>query len=164
MQKSRNNKMKPMNKQLLIFLMCIISGNTFAQIDKIVGNWSEIMRIRIDTTSSGMELMQKDWEAYRKGYKILDAREYTTIAQVFTHQKDKLKFTIKKESNFFIARNGSNFKEKISLNADFEDYTITIKGYLGESRIYKVKYDANTDKLLFLNRYDEVYYAYERKE
>jgi hypothetical protein len=156
--------MNLMNKQLLIFLMCFISGNTFAQIDKIVGNWSEIMRIRIDTTSSGMEVIQKDWEAYKKGHKTLDKEEYTTVNQVFPHEKDKLKFEIKKEDDFLAAKNVSNFKEKISLNADFEDYTITIKGYLGESRIYKVKYDANTDKLLFLNRYDEIYYAYERKE
>jgi hypothetical protein len=49
-----------MKKYLLISFILFASNNIFAQIDKIVGNWSEIMRIQIDTTDTGREEMDKD--------------------------------------------------------------------------------------------------------
>jgi hypothetical protein len=55
-----------MKKYILIIFILFTSNSIFAQIDKIVGNWSEIMRIRIDTTSSGREEMEKDWEAVER--------------------------------------------------------------------------------------------------
>ena len=152
-----------MKKYLLLSFILFTSNSIFAQADEIAGNWSEIMRIRIDTTTSGIEEMRKDWEAYKKGNKKLDP-EYTDESIMFPREYDKLKLTIKKEGALFTATNGSHFNEKISYSSEFENYRITIKGYLGESRIFNVKYDFSMEKLLFLDDYGRIYYAFERKK
>lgn len=143
-----------MIKQLLIFLMFSISGNLFAQIDKIVGSWSETRSIRIDTTDSGFEIINKDWQAYAKGYKKLDPM-YTDQSLIIPEEKDKLKIAITKEADFFWATNGNTIKEKIEYTPGFKEYLITIQKYRG-SYSYIVKYDPTTDKLLFLDHRSEI--------
>ena len=155
--------MKKMKKYLCISLMLLISNNIVAQIDKIVGNWAEIKCVRTDTLDSGREILNKDWKAYVKGYKTLDPEKYTESYYIIPEERDKLKLTITKEDDFFWATDGKNLKEKIAYNPDFKAYFITIKKYMG-SYGYIVKYDVETDKLLFLNyRYEEVSSEFERK-
>lgn len=164
MQKIRNNKINLMSKQLLIFLMCFISANTFAQIDKIVGNWSEIMRVQIDTTTSGMELMENDWDAYNKGYKQLSP-EYTNREIMFPKDDDKFQLSIKKEGDYFVATNSNNSSVKIiNYGIDYENYQINLIGLLSQLRTCKVEYEPRTDKLFFKDEYGDIYYAFERKE
>ena len=157
-----------MNKYLLIFLMCFATAKTFAQIDKIVGKWSEIMRVQIDTTDSGIELMNKDgYEAYVKGNKRLSL-EYTNKEMIFPKDDDKFQLTIKKEGNYFVATNSNGSSVKmINYGIENEMYLIYLKVLLSQLRTCKVEYEPRTDKLFFrfvrdFNR--EIYYAFERKE
>lgn len=151
-----------MKKYLLISFILFASNNIFAQIDKITGNWSEIMRIQIDTTSSGIELMEKDWDAYKKGYKQLSP-EYTNRETMFPREDDKLTLTIKKEGDYFVATKYNGFSVKIiNYSTDSERYQIDLKKFLSQLRICKVEYEPRTDKLFFIDDYG-IYYAFERK-
>lgn len=162
MQKGKtNNKIKTMKKYLLTSLIWLISNNTFAQIDKIVGKWSETRCIRTDTTDTGYEILNKDWQAYIKGYKKLDPM-YTDQSVIVPEEGDKLKVTIIKEEDFFWATDGNKLKEKIKYTPGFKEYLITIKKYWF-SYSYIVKYDTKTDKLLFLNhRSQDICHEFER--
>jgi hypothetical protein len=162
-QKRRNNKIKLMIKQLLIFLLFFISGNLFAQIDKIVGSWSETRSIRTDTLDSGREKLYKDYEAYRKGYKRLDQENDTWSYLIVPEENEKLKITIILEQDLFWAIDGNKRKEKIVYTAGFKEYLITIEKYMG-TYSFIVKYDAKTDKLLFLDhRSEDICHEFERK-
>jgi hypothetical protein len=153
-----------MNKYLLIFLMCFAAAKTFAQIDKIVGKWSEIMRVQIDTTTSGMELMENDWESYVKGYKQLSP-EYTNREVMFSKDDDKFQLTIKKEGNYFVATNSNESSVKIiNYGTEYENYQINLRGVLSQLRTCKVEYEPRTDKLFFRDENFQIYYAFERKE
>nr|WP_315197469.1 hypothetical protein [uncultured Flavobacterium sp.] len=153
-----------MKKYILISFILFSSNNIFAQIDKIVGNWVETRCVRTDTLDSGRDVLNKDWKAYAKGYKTLDPEKHTQSYYIFPEEEDKLKLTIIKEDDFFWATDGMNIKEKIVYAPGFKDYLITIKKYMG-SYSYLVRYDAETDKLLFLNyRYTEISSEFERKK
>ena len=154
-----------MKKHILIIFIFFTSNTTFAQIDKIVGNWSEIMRIQIDTTDSGIELMNKEgYEAYVKGYKKLSP-EYTNREMMFPKHDDKFTLTIKKEGDYFVAINYNGSSEKIiNYDTEFENYHINLRGLLSQLRICKVEYEPRTDKLFFKDENSEIYYAFERKE
>jgi hypothetical protein len=151
-----------MRKYIIVYFIFFISGNSFAQIDKIVGTWVETKCVRTDTLDSGRDELQKDWKAYAKGYKTLDPEKYTHSYYSIPEEEDKLKLTIIKEEDFFWATDGKKLKEKITYKPDFKEYLITIKKYMG-SYSYLVKYDVETDKLLFLNyRYEEISSEFER--
>ncbi|PRZ23312.1 hypothetical protein [Flavobacterium granuli] len=153
-----------MRRYIIVYLILFIPGNAFAQIDKIVGNWVETKCVRTDTLDSGRDELNKDWKAYTKGYKTLDPKKYTHSYYIIPEEEDKLKLTITKEEDFFWATDGKKLKEKIIYKPDFKEYLITIKQYVG-SYSYIVKYDAETDKLLFLNyRYEEISSEFERKK
>lgn len=164
MQKERiNKKIKTMKKYLLISFILFSSNTIFAQIDKIVGNWSETMCIRTDTTDSGYEELNKDWQAYVKGYKKLDPM-YTDQSLIVPKEGDKLKVTIIKEEDFFWATDGNKLKEKIKYTPGFKEYLITIQKHWS-SYSYIVKYETKTDKLLFLDhRSQDICHEFERKE
>lgn len=154
-----------MKKHTLIIFILFFSNITFAQIDKIVGKWSEIMRVQIDTTDSGMELMNKEgYEAYVKGHKQLSP-EYTNGEIMFVKEKDKFQLTIKKEGDYFVATNYNDSSAKIiNYSTDYEDYQVNLKGLLSQLRTCKVEYEPETDKLFFKDGDGEIYYAFERKE
>lgn len=144
--------------------MCFATAKTFAQIDKIVGKWSEIMRVQIDTITSGMELMENDWDAYNKGYKQLSP-EYINREIMFPKDDDKFRLTIKKEGDYFVATNSNNSSVKIiNYGTEYENYQINLIGLLSQLRTCKVEYEPRTDKLYFRDEYGEIYYAFERKE
>ena len=111
-----------MKKHILIIFILFTSNTTFSQIDKIVGNWSEIMRIQIDTTDSGIELMNKEgYEAYVKGHKQLSP-EYTNREMMFPKDDDKFQLTIKKEGDYFVATNYNESSVKIiNYGIDYEN-------------------------------------------
>ena len=165
MQKERiNNKIKTMKKYLLISFILFSSNIVFAQIDKIVGNWSEIMRVQIDTTTSGMELMENDWDAYNKGYKKLST-EHTNREIIFPKDDDKFQLTIKKEGDYFVATNSNKSSVKIiNYGTEYENYQINLIGLLSQLRTCKVEYEPRTDKLFFRDENFQIYYAFERKE
>jgi hypothetical protein len=154
-----------MKKHILIIFILFASNTIFAQIDKIVGNWSEIMRIQIDTTLSGIELMNKEgYEAYVKGYKQLSS-EYTNREMMFPKDDDKFQFTIKKEGDYFVATNYNNISVKIiNYGTEYEDYQINLRGLFSQLRICYVKYESRTDKLFFKDENSEIHYAFERKK
>ncbi len=154
-----------MKKYILIIFILFTSNTIFAQIDKIVGNWSEIMRIQIDTTDSGIELMNKEgYEAYVKGHKQLSP-EYTNREMMFPKDDDKFQLTIKKEGDYFVATNYNESSVKIiNYGIDYENYQINLRGLLSQLRICKVEYESRTDKLFFIDENGEIYYAFERKE
>ena len=116
-----------MKKHILIIFILFTSNTTFAQIDKIVGNWSEIMRIQIDTTDSGIELINKEgYEAYVKGYKQLSP-EFTDREMMFPKDDDKFQKTIKKEGDYFVATNVYGSSEKIiNYDKDLDYYQINL--------------------------------------
>lgn len=154
-----------MKKHILIIFIFFTSNTIFAQIDNIVGNWSEIMRIQIDTTDSGIELMNKEgYEAYVKGHKQLSP-EYTNREMMFPKDDDKFQLTIKKEGDYFVATNYNESSVKIiNYGIDYENYQINLRGLLSKLRICKVEYEPRTDKLFFKDENSEIYYAFERKE
>ena len=152
-----------MKKHILIIFILFTSNTIFAQIDNIVGKWSEIMRIQIDTTDSGIEELKKDYEAYVKGHKQLSP-EYTNREMMFPKEGDKLTVTIKKEGNYFVATKYNGFSVKIiNYGIDYENYQINLRGLLSQLRTCKVEYEPRTDKLFFIDDYG-IYYAFERKE
>lgn len=154
-----------MKKHILIIFILFVSNTIFAQIDNIVGNWSEIMRIQIDTTDSGIELMNKEgYEAYVKGHKQLSA-EYTNREMIFPKDENKFNLTIKKEKDYFVATNVYGSSEKIiNYDKDLDYYQINLRGLLNQLRTCKVEYEPRTDKLFFKDENSEIYYAFERKE
>ena len=154
-----------MKKQILIIFIFFTSNTIFAQIDNIVGNWSEIMRIQIDTTDSGIELMNKEgYEAYVKGHKQLSS-EYTNREIMFPKDDDKFQLTIKKEGDYFVATNYNESSVKIiNYGIDYENYQINLRGLLNQLRTCKVEYEPKTDKLFFKDENSEIYYAFERKK
>ena len=154
-----------MKKHILIIFILFTSNTIFAQIDNIVGKWSEIMRIQIDTTDSGIELMNKEgYEAYVKGHKQLSP-EYTNREMMFPKDDDKFQLTIKKEGDYFVATNYNESSVKIiNYGIDYENYQINLRGLLSQLRICKVEYEPRTDKLFFKDENSEIYYAFERKE
>ena len=154
-----------MKKHILIIFIFFTSNTIFAQIDNIVGNWSEIMRIQIDTTDSGIELMNKEgYEAYVKGHKQLSP-EFTNREMMFPKDDNKFQFTIKKEGDYFVATNYNESSVKIiNYGIDYENYQINLRGLLSQLRTCKVEYEPRTDKLFFRDEYGEIYYAFERKE
>jgi len=69
-----------------------------------------------------------------------------------------------KEVDFFWATDGKTLKEKIIYEADFKEYMITIKKHF-TSYSYIIKYDAESDNLLFLNyQSKDISSAFERKK
>nr|WP_315153980.1 hypothetical protein [uncultured Flavobacterium sp.] len=153
-----------MKKHILLSLLLVLSVKASAQIDRIAGNWSETKCVRTDTLDSGRDLLNKDWNAYVKGYKTLDPEQYTQSYYIIPEEQDKLIVTITKEDDFFWAADGKKLKGKIVYNPDFKAYFITIKKYMG-SYSYLVRYDAETDKLLFLDyRSEEISSEFERKK
>ncbi len=154
-----------MKKHILIIFIFFTSNTIFAQIDNIVGNWSEIMRIQIDTTDSGIELMNKEgYEAYVKGHKQLSP-EFTNREMMFPKDDNKFQFTIKKEGDYFVATNYNESSVKIiNYGIDYENYQINLRGLVSQLRTCKVEYEPRTDKLFFRDEYGEIYYAFERKE
>lgn len=153
-----------MKKYISIIFILFASNTIFAQIDKIVGNWSEIMRVQIDTTDSGIEELKKDYEAYVKGHKQLSP-EFTDREIIFPKDEDKFQLTIKKEKDYFIATNVYGSSEKIiNYDKDLDYYQINLRGLLSQLRTCKVEYEPRTDKLFFKDENSEIYYAFERKE
>ncbi len=153
-----------MKKYLLLCFIILSLNITFAQIDKIVGNWVETKCVQTDTLDSGRDELNKDYQAYVKGYKQLDPEKHTQSYYISPEEDDKLKLTITKEDVFFWATDGKKIKKKIIYKPDFKAYFITIKKYFG-SYSYIVKYDDKLDKLLFLDyRYEEISSEFERKK
>ncbi len=154
-----------MKKYILIIFILFTSNTIFAQIDKIVGNWSEIMRVQIDTTDSGRDLMGNDMESYIKGFKQLSP-EYTNREIMFPKDDDKLQLSIKKEGYYFVATKDNGSIVKI-INHSFPEYgfyEIDLRRFLSQLRICEVEYEYKTDKLFFIDEYNQICYAFERKK
>jgi hypothetical protein len=152
-----------MKKYILIGLMLLSSGNVLAQIDKIVGNWVEKQHMQVDTLVSAREFLDKDYNAYVKGYKILDP-DYTVVRDVYPEEDEKLKITITKEQDFFWAVDGNKFKQKIAYDAENKNYFIIIPGYFTNMNLI-VKYDENTKNLQFIQSGSEyIFYEFMKKE
>ncbi|MGA9638547.1 hypothetical protein [Flavobacterium sp.] len=160
-----NKKEKIMKKHLFIGLMLFISANTFAQIDKIIGDWVEKKRIQIDTTSSGRDIMNQDPDAYRKGYKKLSS-EYVDLGDRYPLEGFELKITITKEQDFFWAIDENKFMQRIAYDSASKNYSITIPDYFNHINLI-VKYDEVSNKLQFIKPVPgEIYifYEFERKK
>ena len=153
-----------MKKYLFLVFILFTSGKVAAQIDKIVGNWSETTCVRTDTLDSGRAEINKDYQAYVKGTKRLDPELHTQSYSVTPDEDAKLKLNILKQGDFFWATDGKTLKEKIIYEADFKEYMITIKKHF-TSYSYIIKYDAESDNLLFLNyQSKDISSAFERKK
>ena len=151
-----------MKKHLLIIVTLLTYNTIFAQIDKIVGNWSETWYVRTDTLDSGREKLNNDYKAYVKGYKKLDP-ESDTMSYVFIPEvEDRIKVTFTKEEDYFWATYNEVPKIKIAYVPGFQEYLITLQKYLA-SYSYIVKYDPVTDKITFLDhRSKEICHEFER--
>jgi hypothetical protein len=153
-----------MKKYFLIAFILFASINAKAQIDKIVGDWIEVRHFRIDTLDAGMELVRKKPKAYANGDERLDPKEYMVLSDITPEEEFKMKLTISKEQDFFWAKDGNNFKAKITYSIEFKDYIVVFPLYR-TSLNFVVKYDDKGKKLLFKDLFSEdIYYEFVRKE
>jgi hypothetical protein len=142
-----------MKKHLFIGLMLFFSATTFAQMDKIVGSWVETKRMTLDTINAGIEIMNQDYDAYKKGYKVLDS-EYVGYSipigdDDYLSENQKLKITISPEQDFFWVVDGNGFLQRITYDAVRKNYYITMPNHFIHIELI-VKYDEVTNRLQFI--------------
>nr|WP_315197687.1 hypothetical protein [uncultured Flavobacterium sp.] len=140
-----------MKKYLLVGLIVFFKGNIIAQNKRIIGNWKENYHMIADTTSNGMEEINANPEAYRKGNMKLSS-EYIDYREVHPESdSEKWQISITKEQDVFWVSDG-DLKEKLVYAPKTNNY------YVNLNKLWKiikgnltVEYDDKSQKILFID-------------
>lgn len=151
-------KFKSMKKQISIAAGLLMTLSTMAQTEPMLGKWREVKYSFVDTTDAGRDVINGDYNAYRSGKKVLDAK-YIAVQNGYTDRNDNSLLEIKKIRDDFWATDKFNLSHKITFDAKENKYFITMNG----TRLL-IKHDLKTKNLYFVNPETKVnFYEFKRK-
>lgn len=140
-----------MKKYLLVGLIVFFTSSLVAQNKKLIGDWKENFHTMADTTSNGIDEINNNPEAYRKGYKKLGG-EYIDYQEVQTeNDSERWQISITKEKDGFWVINGTDLKTKLIYAPKTNNYYINPKNWWGIKGALTVEYDDKNQKLLFID-------------